>query len=319
MNRWFISILFLIALVIFVVHSSEVESFVELIQQMDPLWFMLAILFQLGTYCSMAAVWWFALWKMNEKCDFFQLFLLSFSELFINQTVPTSGLSGTAVVAKFLLQRQVSHPATALAIALNIFGRQVAYLLAFMVAIIILWIHHPLSKSMDYLAIFFSIIMLLLLIALIYSWVWATRNAAPSVLARFPSVYSLFIAIKELHPSILLNLKIMLPSLLLLLLVFAFDGLTLWTILYAFGIEDLSFALVFACQVISSAIATLSFMPGGLGIYEGSLTAILHLSGLSIESAFTATILFRGFTYWLPMLPGFFITQREAKRGSMGR
>ncbi|HEO8139584.1 TPA: flippase-like domain-containing protein, partial [Legionella pneumophila] len=67
-------------------------------------------------------------------------------------------------------------------------------------------------------------------------------------------------------------------------------------------------------QVIASSIASLSFFPGGLGIFEGSLTGLLTFLGLSIEQAFTATILFRGFTYWLPMLPGFLLTQKELLR-----
>lgn len=133
------------------------------------------------------------------------------------------------------------------------------------------------------------------------------------MLLRFRAIQFLFSAIKDLNPSVFLKTRVMLPAIMLLIGVFIFDALTLWTILQMLGVK-LNFMLVFAAQVIAASLATLSFMPGGLGIFEGSLTGMLNLLGLSIESAFASAILFRGFTYWLPMIPGFLIAQRETRR-----
>jgi uncharacterized membrane protein YbhN (UPF0104 family) len=38
--------------------------------------------------------------------------------------------------------------------------------------------------------------------------------------------------------------------------------------------------------------------------------AALTLQGVSIEAALTATLLLRGFTTWLPMLPGLLLARR---------
>ena len=72
---------------------------------------------------------------------------------------------------------------------------------------------------------------------------------------------------------------------------------------------DLSAA--FASFVIASVVATLAWIPGGLGTFEGTCVAMLHLHGVPIEAALAATLLLRGFTFWLPMLPGFALARRE--------
>jgi hypothetical protein len=41
---------------------------------------------------------------------------------------------------------------------------------------------------------------------------------------------------------------------------------------------------------------------------------MLHLQGIGIESALAATLLLRGMTFWLPMVPGFALARREAGR-----
>jgi uncharacterized membrane protein YbhN (UPF0104 family) len=44
--------------------------------------------------------------------------------------------------------------------------------------------------------------------------------------------------------------------------------------------------------------------PLGLGTFEGASIAMLQLIGVEIEAALAATLLFRAFTLWLPMIPG---------------
>ena len=52
----------------------------------------------------------------------------------------------------------------------------------------------------------------------------------------------------------------------------------------------------------------------GLGTFEAGTTGMLTLLGMPVEAALSATILLRGLTFWLPMLPGVWITRREVGR-----
>jgi uncharacterized protein (TIRG00374 family) len=54
------------------------------------------------------------------------------------------------------------------------------------------------------------------------------------------------------------------------------------------------------CNALGSAAPT----PGGLGAVEAALTAGLTLAGLPGQTALSAVLLFRIFTFWLPVLPG---------------
>ena len=75
-------------------------------------------------------------------------------------------------------------------------------------------------------------------------------------------------------------------------------------------------AAVFASFIVASMLATLAWVPGGLGTFEGTCVAMLHVHGVGIEAALAATLLARGFTFWLPMAPGLAIARDEMMRGT---
>jgi glycosyltransferase 2 family protein len=52
-------------------------------------------------------------------------------------------------------------------------------------------------------------------------------------------------------------------------------------------------------------------IPLGLGTFETACVGMLALLGVAIESALTATLLLRGLTFWLPMVPGLWLARRE--------
>jgi uncharacterized protein (TIRG00374 family) len=101
-------------------------------------------------------------------------------------------------------------------------------------------------------------------------------------------------------------------AILLYVAIFLLDAATLWIMLLAMG-QDVSFLVAFPSFVVSSIVATLSPIPLGLGIFETSSTGMLSALGIPVEAALTATLLLRGFTVWLPMLPGLWLARRELR------
>ena len=69
----------------------------------------------------------------------------------------------------------------------------------------------------------------------------------------------------------------------------------------------------FAALVIASLVATITIIPSGLGTFDATMLAMLHLAGVSTTSGVGAVLLFRGFTLMLPLLPGLWLTRREMK------
>ena len=79
--------------------------------------------------------------------------------------------------------------------------------------------------------------------------------------------------------------------------------LSLYFSISAFG-GGLSFATVGAVYLVGSAVASAAPTPGGLGAVEAALVGGLVAAGLSNSVALPAVFLFRIFTFWLPVLPG---------------
>ena len=101
---------------------------------------------------------------------------------------------------------------------------------------------------------------------------------------------------------------------LLQLAVFLLDAATLAVVLAAIGSDGTNLPGVFASFMIASVAATVGPTPLGLGTFETVCVATLALVGVRLEAALTATLLLRGLTFWLPMLPGLWIARRELRQ-----
>ena len=83
---------------------------------------------------------------------------------------------------------------------------------------------------------------------------------------------------------------------------------TLFLSIEAFG-GGLAFATVGAVFLVGSAIAQAAPTPGGLGAVEAALIAGLVAAGLDNTIAVPAVFLYRLFTFWVPILPGWLAFQ----------
>jgi uncharacterized protein (TIRG00374 family) len=82
-----------------------------------------------------------------------------------------------------------------------------------------------------------------------------------------------------------------------------FDYLALYASLLAVGAYA-DPALVLLAYVAGAALAMVPFTPGGLGFVEAGLTGVLSLAGVSPDHAVLAVLLYRLFSYWLPLPAG---------------
>src|SRR5688572_28552532 len=70
--------------------------------------------------------------------------------------------------------------------------------------------------------------------------------------------------------------------------------------LYAVGAQVRP-SMVLLAYVISMALALVPITPGGLGFVEAGLTTVLVLAGASTDEAILATLIYRLFSFWLPV------------------
>jgi len=85
-------------------------------------------------------------------------------------------------------------------------------------------------------------------------------------------------------------------------------GLTLWLLLQAVGV-DLSYGTALFVAAGTSLFAGFMPVPGGIGVAEAAMTALLATFGVDESAAFAVTVTYRVITFYIPALEGFFGTR----------
>lgn len=81
--------------------------------------------------------------------------------------------------------------------------------------------------------------------------------------------------------------------------------LILFFVALAFGVQ-MHLGVLIATYSIGILFFLISPTPGGLGFVEGILILVMSSLGIASENAATITLAYRGFTFWLPFILGFF-------------
>jgi len=84
-----------------------------------------------------------------------------------------------------------------------------------------------------------------------------------------------------------------------------FDYASLVAALVAFGAHARP-AEVLLAFVVAQAFAIIPITPGGVGFVDVGLTAMLVLIGIPADTAVIGTLLYRLFSFWLPIPLGAF-------------
>ena len=102
-----------------------------------------------------------------------------------------------------------------------------------------------------------------------------------------------------------LKTKIGLKSVILSFIFWVIQGIAVYFILLALGINELNFLIATSANAISVLIGALSFVPGGLGVTEASMGGLLSLQGIEFSFALIAAVIIRIFTSWYTVVAGF--------------
>lgn len=304
----FLGLLLLAALVGAVSRFGELERFLALTRNVEPSWLLSCILLQSGTYLCEALAWRLALRAFGRDLSLPALIPLSIAKLFSDQAMPSSGISGNAFFVAALRRRGIAPEQAMSCMLIDLAAYFSSYASMTLASLAVLAWHHVLSRWLFVLtAIFVALQMsvplalwhvarhgrlpgqaLLLRSARTQKWMRALRQHA----AALPRRALLFVQLTGLHAAILL-----------------LDAGTLWMLLLGIG-QDVHITMVFSSFVTASMVMSLSPIPMGLGTFEATCVAMLHSTGIGLEAALTATILLRGVTAWLPMVPGMFLVRR---------
>jgi Mg2+-importing ATPase len=293
----------------FAAHYRQEKALAQILRHARPAWLLVALLLQMGTYTTDARIWQRVLGRANISRPLRSYVGLGLAKLFMDQAIPSVGLSGTLLVIRALDRRGVPRGASMAAVVLDLVGYYAAYVLALGIALGIVWVHGELTPLMAVPAAIFASLAAAVPVALL----WVSRGRTlPGWLKRLPFVKPALRAFGEATPAIVHDVSLITQCTGLHLAIHALDAGTLWVMLRALGVEA-NAAPVFASFMLSTLAQTLGVTPGGLGVFEAVSMATLKLIGVPVTAGLGATLLFRFFTFWLPMAPGLILARREAR------
>jgi uncharacterized membrane protein YbhN (UPF0104 family) len=314
---WIIALLIgvsaLAALILFVAHIGDIAAFARQAANAKAGPLIGAIAAQAMPFILAALVWFLFLHRVKAPLRMITLIPLSFAKLFADQAVPSGGLSGAAFFMFALTRRGVPDK-----IAFRTFAfTTTAYFLAFLIAAIISLIALSLAENAPpglaaSVSAFAGIVLLLAVAALFFIFYKPRMTPSFILKRRITAKAAEFLAAAVHDIRYMPGLFIRLTA--VLLFVRAVDGVTVMLISQSIG-APVSFGVGFVAVAIASITATIGPVPMGLGTFEAGMIATLTVFGVPVEDALTATLIYRGLTLWLPLLPGFLIIQREFLRG----
>jgi uncharacterized protein (TIRG00374 family) len=301
----------LAGLLLAVLHASDFERFVALVKGTEPAWFAVALLLQGATYAAAAAVWQRAAAATGYRLELRSLVPLGLAKLFTDQAFPSAGLSGTVLLARGLARRGIPASVAMEVLLVTLVSFYSAYLSAALLAVGVLWLHHEANVVLAGAVAVFALVAIAVPASVLWLKRWGTRSP-PRWLERMPGIATLLANVGQARGSLLRNPGLLVESTLLQWGVFVLDALTLWAISAALA-EPASFATVFVSFMMASIVGTIGLVPLGLGTFEATCIATLHLLGIEVEVAVAVTLLFRGLSFWLPMAPGLWLAHIELR------
>ena len=307
---WLFGAVVLAGLVVFIMHFGAIQVFVTKLRGANPLWLAAALTCQLATYLSAAAIWFRILKRAGSPPPFPSLLRLAFVELFANQAVPTGGLSGSLMVVRGLIRRGIASAVAVTALLIAALSYYAAYFMVGLLAFVLLWHSGDLSVAWRALFIAFAIVVTTIGVALF--WLSRSRDdLIPDAIQQWQPFAQLAKMLSQVRLDMLRDPRLVFETVTLQSGVFLLDAATLWCTGRAVGL-NVDVGSTFMSFILASVVATLSPIPLGLGSFEGTCTGLLHLMGGGLEASLAATLILRGLTLWLPMLPGLVMIRREA-------
>jgi len=303
----------LVALVLVVLHIGTIEQFARLAWTVRPEWLLLVFIAQAATYVCASLVWRQALRRAGHPRSLGTLIPLGIAKLFTDQVVPTGGVSGAILVVRGLTRRGVPTNVAMAVLLVGLVSYFAAYLVSVLTSLGILWLNGRANAPLYVVVAIFVVIVVAIPSGVLWMRQWANR--LPAIwLKRLPGTAHLLQAIAEAPTDLLRNPVLLGETVILEFGVFALDALTLWLAFGALG-DTPAIWVPFVSFIMASMTATLGPIPLGLGTFEAACVGILSLLGVAIENALAATLLLRGLTFWLPMVPGLWLARREIAQG----
>jgi len=304
---WLLGLAALAAVVILAGRKFDPVQLARSLARADARWLAVAVALQALTYLAQGEVWRGVAGAAGLRLPLARAYALSLVKLFVDQTLPSAGVSGTIVAARALERRGLPRPAVVACVSVNLVSYYFAYGLALAgAAAAALARGHRGSRLLAAAGVFVVVgagIGGVFLAAARGDRVDGRALSWPRRLAAY---------FKQADPELLRSPRLLARCGLMQLAIIAADAATVWALIRSLHIQAAP-VRVYDSFMLSSVFRSIGFSPGGLGAFEASSVVTLKRAGVPLPVALSATLAFRALSFWLPMLPGLWLSRRELR------
>lgn len=316
-------ILTIIVVVTVFLKFSELKEIAALLTQANYFFILAALLSQSFVYFFIAKTYKTITDSFSSiSVEIKTLYKAAIVMLFLNQTLPSMGISSGTYLFSVLKKKGEKSGKGIFLVVFNMLVLYSSYLLAVMIATVYLISRGNLTELQLTASIILGTATAILLIFLAI----LTKNANRiRKILKFASVFfpmgmlnadelsSEIFAGKE---QISKERKTLAKAIFFRISSFIFESATIYMIFLAFRLKP-NFAAIAIAYLMANLFAIITFMPGGLGIYETTMILTLRGFHIPLEAALISTLMYRAFCFWLPIPLGLWLYKKSEKENGM--
>jgi len=320
-----------LGLVVFLAWSDVAHAFQKMLTL--NIWILLLIVpAQLFAYFSLAKVFLYFFKAIDVKLTVRQLFAPMLELNFVNHVFPSGGASGFSYLTMRLKPYGVSTAKSTLGQLARFVSTFIAYVVLMFVALFVLALQgnvNPLvvlAVSSIAFTILFSTSVLMFVISeksridrfttRMAMWVNKVihifRPKHPETIS-LRGVRKMFLELHEDYVQVRGNLKGLIPVMRWALLTNLAEVSLLYIAFLAHGAWVNPGAVLIAL-VVANLVGLIAILPGGVGLYEPLMTAVLISGGIPGALALSATLVYRVISLLVSLLTGYFLYHRALNR-----
>lgn len=320
-----------LALIIFFAWGDIVQAF----QKMATLniWVLLLIIpAQFFAYFSLGRMFYYFFKATGVNLSMKQLFAPMLELNFVNHIFPSGGASGFSYLTLRLKPYGVSTAKSTLAQIARFVFTFLVYVVLLILALFVLSLQgnvNPLvvfAVSAIAFTVLFSTAVLMFVVSdkrrierftnAITVWInkviHVVRRKHPETIS-LAGVRKMFIELHEDYLQVRGNLKDMRPVMLWATITNLSEASILYIAFLAHGTWVNPGAVLIAL-VVANLVGLIAILPGGVGLYEPLMTAVLISGGIPAALALSATLVYRVISLLVSLLTGYFLYQRALHR-----
>lgn len=304
-----------------------IKKDIALMESVNLTWLLLACCMQLVTYLVSAIIYdrfLRMLYNRPPAIRVWELFQASIVVLFANQIIPSAGISGNSFFLRFLVRRKIDSREAIWLITIELLSFYFTMECIILVTILSEMLQHRIPGAW-YLILaaglliygFFAFLIWHLskkqTIDKVFTWL-RKRRVFPKYVARLQTRFEHSpLTITQQPLPFLVQHKV---SLFLVtcfqLAIFLADGLSIYALFHGLGLQ-LSITTVLTGLLLTKIVSLLPVSPGALLIYESSMAFFFMKLGAPLGISILVTLLYRVFSFWLPIPLGFFLSRKLEK------